>query len=87
VELDPLHLRDSEEYFGDDKEIVLTAVSRKAQLIEYASNRLRNSRDFLLRAISVNGGVYEDMPEHTRADRGSESKRPGTRTYVAGDEG
>jgi hypothetical protein len=56
------------EDFCDDEELFLTVVHTNWTEFDYASDALKNNKDFLLRALALDGRIIRDISEDLRYD-------------------
>jgi hypothetical protein len=56
------------EEFDDDEELLLTVAKHNWTEFDYASDALKNNKEFMLRALALDGRVIRDMSENLRYD-------------------
>lgn len=57
-------------YFRDDEDIILTAIQKEAFTFLSAPKRLKDLRDFIYRALDVNGEAYKYLAEEFQKEEG-----------------
>ncbi|MCH9716447.1 MAG: DUF4116 domain-containing protein [Gammaproteobacteria bacterium] len=53
----------------DDERVVFQLISSGDYELQYASDRIKNNREFALRAVAADGTAFQFFPEHLKQDR------------------
>jgi len=69
LQVRPFRLADAPEDVKDNKELVMIACRRNGRAFRYASDSLRNDRDFVLKVFCVDSSAFPYLSEELRNDR------------------